>query len=777
MTFYLLLNLALIIVAAGFIPVFALATDGDDPAARKKQQEDLRLIDELIKNQVEGLRKKVAEQVKFNAVLDDTKTASEQNLELLSNELRILKRVLEEAQKRDEVDKDQLAILKEQVGHLERQEKALGASTNAADAFGRSFDKLLGLSDTWNTSMVGGLLDSVAQGRDFKGTLDDIGDRLKKNIQPTRLIGNLVTKVQDATFDLMVAQDRAITSVNKSTQAYGKYDDQMADVHFANRTMGVDMEKVASSVMSLNSAFTTFDLLSKSVQNELIETSAQLQVLGADAGLAAEAIKMATTNLGMSALGANDLRKEIVTLAGDLNMDLNKALGDFNAAAPFLAQYGNDAKDAFMELAVAADNLSMDMSRLISIVDEFATFEGAANAAGRLNAALGGDFLNSVSLMSASFDDPVDALRQLREGILAGVGSFDSMGAAQKRMIAEAAGLSSVGELSQLLAGDLEAQQIKTDANALSQEELNRRMAASQDIAEQWKNTLSSLAITMLPVVKGLRALIEGFNTGIRKLDDLTEGVGGLGTVLSTLGVAFVAFKAVIIPVSGLVAGIGTSLATSTAAAAPAATGLTSFARVLAVNSPFFIAAAKGLGALGLGIGAVGLGFGVIAVALGSVVADFKSLVTLDMSGAILNLIDYTSEIASFGITASYYLSDVLALAAAFGALAVAASQLNLDGLKPIEETIKAVVVLEKLDGTPQVDRLIQQIVQLNEVRAAAPKPAPKGADKSAPQIAFPEKLKLVIGTKNGADREFDAYINMKIDKRAPGAIKGKMVD
>jgi hypothetical protein len=136
-------------------------------------------------------------------------------------------------------------------------------------------------------------------------------------------------------------------------------------------------------------------------------------------------------------------------------------------------------------------------------------------------------------------------------------------------------------------------------------------------------------------------------------------------------------------------------------------------------------------------------------------------------------------------------ISDIHKLAAALGLLAIATSKLKLDGLakistlgevsmeglKPVEETIKAVVALEKLDGTPQVDRLVQQIVQLNEVRATPPKTAPKGAEKAAPQIVFPDKLKLVIGTRNGSSREFEAYVDTRVDKRAAAAVRRKMAD
>ena len=524
MTLYLLLNLALIIVAAGVIPVLASQDDGgeDDKTSaseRRRQEEraareEQKLLNVLLKDGADALRAQVEERVKFNATLDETKTASEQRLELLGRELSTLKAVLAEASKEHGINDTRVKDLQAQVDLATKQEKALGASTNAANRFGESFDKLLGLSDSWNNSMVGGLLEALDAGRGVSGVMGDISKKMAKQMAPLRLIGNLLTKVQDATTQLAFAQDKVLAEVNKSTLAYGQYDDQIIDVNISHRTMGLGLERVQAAFTALNNTMTTFDLLSKDAQTQIATTSGYLQTLGADAGVAAESMRMATSNLGMSAIAADGLRKEIAGLAGDLN----KALGDFNANAPFLAQYGDDATKAFKELAIASDNLQIGMSRLVAIVDKFSTFEGAVNTAGKLNAALGGDFVNSIELMTASLEGkPVDALRALKEGIEAGGVSFDEMSGAQRRFITTSAGLESVGELAALLSGDLEKQQHAADRGALSQEELAKRTMAVRDVTEMWKDTLQSLAISMRPVMVALKTLVGWIGTAVQQ--------------------------------------------------------------------------------------------------------------------------------------------------------------------------------------------------------------------------------------------------------------------
>ena len=716
MTLYLLLNLALIIVAAGVIPVFASA-EGDPPDksakeqlnnARKAAEQEEKLLD-LLRESAVALQEKVAAQVKLNATLDDTKTASEQNLELLSSELRILKSVLKEAQKKGDVDETQVALLKEQVALLTKQEKALAVSTNAANRFGESFDKLLGLSDSWNNSMVGGLLEAFDAGRGFDGVMKDIGKKMAKQMAPLRLMGNLLTKVQDATTKLALAQDRTIAEVNKSTQAYGQYDDQIIEVNIAHRTMGLGLERVQAAFTALNNTMTTFDLLSEETQKQIATTSGYLQTLGADAGVAAESMRMATSNLGMAAPAADTLRKEIAGLAGDLNIDLNKALGDFNANAPFLAQYGDDATKAFKELAIASDNLQIGMSRLVAIVDKFSTFEGAVNTAGKLNAALGGDFVNSIELMTASLEGkPVDALRALKEGIEAGGVSFQEMSGAQRRFIANSAGLSSVGELAALLSGDLEKQQRASDRNALSQEELAKRTMAVRDVTEMWKDTLQSLAISMRPVIVGLKTFVGWIGIAVQYLDELFVSLGGFGNfvmpVIMTLIFATKVLKPVILGLGAMVKGLGI-LGGAAAAAAPAVAPLAGTfaalvpALVLAGKVFLVFAGIAGIAALAV----AGLAYGIASLA-----DSFEKIDKVGELTALSNLGTYATDLTTFAAAAWAAEDNITDLATAMGELGNLSSQFG--------DTVQAVVQLEaNAAGLPVTRQLVEQVYAYKE--------------------------------------------------------------
>ena len=65
------------------------------------------------------------------------------------------------------------------------------------------------------------------------------------------------------------------------------------------------------------------------------------------------------------------------------------------------------------------------MQKLLNMTNKFDTFEGAAEQVGQMNAALGGNFLNTMDLMMET--DPIGRFEQIR-GALEDAGlEFDSM--------------------------------------------------------------------------------------------------------------------------------------------------------------------------------------------------------------------------------------------------------------------------------------------------------------------------------------------------------------
>jgi hypothetical protein len=117
----------------------------------------------------------------------------------------------------------------------------------------------------------------------------------------------------------------------------------------------------------------------------------------------------------------------------DIGVAPSKMASDFAAAGPQLAKFGSDGVRAFKDLAVAAKVTGIEVGRLMSITGQFDTFEGAATAAGKLNAALGGNFVNAMELVTAT--DPVERFNMIRDSILDAGLSFDEMSLLSKKIL------------------------------------------------------------------------------------------------------------------------------------------------------------------------------------------------------------------------------------------------------------------------------------------------------------------------------------------------------
>ena len=74
---------------------------------------------------------------------------------------------------------------------------------------------------------------------------------------------------------------------------------------------------------------------------------------------------------------------------------------DFQAAAPALAGYGKEAMKVFKGLAAQSKKTGLSMNELLGVTEQFDSFDTAASAAGNLNSILGGQYLDSMQLVTA----------------------------------------------------------------------------------------------------------------------------------------------------------------------------------------------------------------------------------------------------------------------------------------------------------------------------------------------------------------------------------------
>lgn len=102
----------------------------------------------------------------------------------------------------------------------------------------------------------------------------------------------------------------------------------------------------------------------------------------------------------------------------------------YGRLGPTLAKFGSDGQKTFKDLARIQKQTGFEMEKILQITNRFDTFEGAAQQAGQLNAALGGNFVNAMDLMMAT--DPAERFDMIRQALEQTGLSFDEMSYYQK---------------------------------------------------------------------------------------------------------------------------------------------------------------------------------------------------------------------------------------------------------------------------------------------------------------------------------------------------------
>lgn len=598
----------------------------------QKQLEILKEISNLEK-QEENLRKKSISyfQTSQNLTKQQQKTLSEQTSILKQQNTNYnainqnIKTAVDAAKQKTDQEELQEEILKRQ--------KEL--NKDISDALQNQVTQLFGINDSGST-IAGKFLKSKLE-------IIDMQKGLKEASFSTKVLVSAVDSLVQNTVELAKKQDAALTTLNRSIGAYGQYEKAIIEVSRANVSFGISTEDAAFATESLFKNINTFNTLSKNTTKELIETTSQLEKLGIGSDLTAKNMMTLTKATGMSLDGARKLQIQFAALASDIGLPPKELAEEFSSAAPKLAMYGADMTKVFVGLAKASKETGISINSLIGITGKFDTFEGAADAAGKLNAILGGDLLNSTELMLASDEERI---KMLQDSIVMSGKSWESMDRFQKKAIATAAGISDMDEATKIF----NPSQNKMRTGLMDAEEaatkLQERATDVQELTVRWDNLMKAFSLTLRPVivylnqfVGWLAEMVDGLNKSNPNLMAFIGIVAIAVPALIKMGSAIatlIKIKQAYSAASGLAAKIvavfgGQAEQSGNATgrgALRAAMGIRAIGRAATQN-------ALGLAVLSLVILSIGASIGLAAFGMAKLVASFAKLSGEQVTGAI----------------------------------------------------------------------------------------------------------------------------------------------
>lgn len=382
-------------------------------------------------------------------------------------------------------------------------EKAKGAADELADSLGTAF--------------------SSEYSKDFLGTVTKIGQALATADGRARFMAKGAEAIGSSMINniagLVVAVADAENAFMKATGASQDFADSMTSTYESVRKTGATMKDVSEAYQGLYSNFTDFTMIGEDQREMLGETAAVLNKLGVSQEAYAKGIQNSTKMMGLSVAQAEANSRELVAFAKDIGVAPSQIADGFAKMGPQLAKFGNQGVKAFKDLSRIAKITGMEMEKVLNITNKFDTFEGAAEQAGKLNAALGGNFVNAMDLMMTT--DPAERFEMIRDSILDAGLSFDEMSYYQKNFYKETLGLSDVGDLAMMLSGNMDALAGSTNKNSAELIKMKENAAAVQSLQEQWNAVLADAT----PILTDLAQSLKSITAYLRDNPDLIKNV------------------------------------------------------------------------------------------------------------------------------------------------------------------------------------------------------------------------------------------------------------
>ena len=484
-----------LLIFATLLGIPALASTGHEDEERKAaaKERGLKADEEAEKDRYE--------------VAESQAAAAERNLEKLKETKDVTDEQIKRAEKLlDDTRKQQ----EEQAKALGLAEKRAEAEEELSDATASSLTRFTGLASSFEKTMLGALTKSVEKAGGLTNAFNIMGRQLVTQLSPANLFAGTLEKVAESTKAMVLQADSAFSSFRRATGGGAEFDDVMMDARVDAAAMGASLQQVSQATTVLFNEMRRFSELSQDTQTELVAFTATMENMGVSSAATAEFMNFATAGLRMNADQAMAAQRELAAAALEIGMAPQEMMEGFASAAPVIAAHGDASIQVMKGLAAAAKATGAEVSELLGVFGQaMNTFEGTAEVAGRVNAILGGDLLNSVDLLNASEDERI---RMMIQSIELSGRSFESMGRFEKQALANAVGITDMATANEILGQSLSAydtQQQAAQQSALSQAEMEERAKQATSAMDKFNSVIESMAIAVRPILDIMHAFFD----------------------------------------------------------------------------------------------------------------------------------------------------------------------------------------------------------------------------------------------------------------------------
>ena len=443
-----------------------------------------------------------------------TLIAHEQAKQALQTKIRLLKEEFKVLNETEEIYKKKLAHIKEaekelvllnlKTKQIDQLKASVKDSADAAEGLGAALGKAMSLKESKN--FVGGMQSVIMALQNSA--------KVSAAAFASSAVDSILTSWVNNIVGIAISLVDMENSFRRATGASAEFAKSVTTTYEQTRQFGVTSEDASKAAQALYTSYTDFTFLAEDTRVDMQNTIATLSKLGISMEDMAKGSQVATKMMGVSARNTAALQEDLASYAQEIGVAPSRMAQQFAAAGPSLAKFGDDGVRVFKDLQRTSKITGMEMDKLLQITNKFDTFEGAATQAGKLNAALGGNFVNAMDLMMQT--DPGERFDMIR-GAIEGAGlSFDTMSYYQKNFYKDALGLDSVGDLALVLSGNQDMLAGSTQKSAKEYEELAEQALAMQSIQEQFNAAIAESAPVFKELISMIQTLLPHISTVIK---------------------------------------------------------------------------------------------------------------------------------------------------------------------------------------------------------------------------------------------------------------------
>lgn len=332
------------------------------------------------------------------------------------------------------------------------------------------------------------------------------------------LLGSILFLVKQI-WDIFTGMSERATEFRKQTglasNQVGELKYQLEATGLSLAGMGAEIEDVYGAAGALSEEFGNLGIITG-------QNAGQIALLKTRLGLSVEeGAKLLMIFSGMEGSGQNvldTLEQTVGNLATAANVAPGAVMKDIAQNSEFIYTYFKGNTREIARAAVNARKLGLNMSNVASITESIMDFESSIEKELQASILLGRSInFNRARQMAFNGDIEGATNEVLRQ--IGGLEEFDRMNFAQKKAIAEAAGLE-VGQLREQLV--LQKKIAEDPSFTKKQEEYENNLESIEQMKASWTAISAKLQTALLPVVEAIEPIIKQIADSMLSLTEST---------------------------------------------------------------------------------------------------------------------------------------------------------------------------------------------------------------------------------------------------------------